>query len=337
MRIFQIALLFMAIIGLAACRHKDFCWDHQYGKIFIDVQYDDDNDPDDIAYLHDHVRATRVLVYQMTTNNMVLASDIERRVNILNLGADIYDFIVHNAGTENLTFVNRDKFLAHTTSTGVCDILEPLYGSRGVISDIDLNNGESVVKQAEPIWSIGMANIRSHEGDTIRLTALPLHCRYSFEMRNIEGLARVKRVSSFITGMSEGASLGSTELSDTPVTVTVPARVDLERKSIIGNFYTFGHNPGIAKRHRMGLFIELESGEKYKLLEGDAFDVTDQVASAPNRRRVHIIIDGVKLPSSGTGAGFEVSVSPWGDGENMDVDFQPGQQKTNKSKHLLNK
>lgn len=317
-------MMILTPLMLGSCRHKDFCWDHKYGKVYIDVQYDDDNDPDDIVYLRDKVRATRVLVYHVATDEMVLASDIERRINTLNLGADTYDFIAHNAGTEVLRFDGRDKYITLGTTTGMCDILEPMYGSRGVTSDIDLGNGEDVVKPAEPIWGIGKEAVQSVVGDTIRLTAVPLHCRYTYEMRNVDGLAAVKRMSSFITGMADGASLSNAELYDTPVTVAVPAQKGEDGRSVVGSFFTFGHNPRIDKRHRMGLFIELETGEKYKLLEGDAFDVTEQVVGAANRRRVHIVIDGVRLPVSGTGAGFEVSVNPWGEGENLDVDYVPG-------------
>ena len=42
------------------------------------------------------------------------------------------------------------------------------------------------------------------------------------------------------------------------------------------------------------------------------FDVTDQVHNAPNKRRVHIVIDGLDLPEAFTeGSGFDISVDDW--------------------------
>lgn len=317
-------LLAACMLLCCSCRHKGFCYDHQIGTIYIDVKYDDDNDPDDIVYLRDKVKATRLLAYQQATGDMLLASDIERKTTRLMLEPDTYHFIAYNTGTQNLSFIDRDIFDTHGAFTRECDILEPLYGSRVESSDIDLGNGEPVEIQADPLWSVGVENERCAAGDTIQLTAIPLHCRYTYEMRNVAGLDGVSRMSSFITGMSRGATLGSTELLDTPVTVAVGANVSEDGRSITGSFMCFGHNPRIAARHRMGLFVEMKDGRRYKLLEGDHFDVTEQVTNAPNRRRVHIVIDGVEMPASGSGAGFDVDLGPWDDGEDLDINYTPG-------------
>lgn len=323
--IFIWSLFTSILLTMAACHHKDFCYDHPHGTIYVDVEYDDDNDDDDKAYLRDFVRATRLQVYHNLLSQPAMVTDIERKVNTLRLDPDYYNIIACNAGTQAISFQDRDIFSAYEAFTRSCDILEPLYGTRDVTSDIDLNNGEEVVIPAEPLWSVGATDVRCEFGDTIRLKAIPLHCRYSYEMRNIEGLQGVSRISSFITGMSGGASLSTNELSTSPVTVAVTARIGKDGKSIVGEFICFGDNPRIKTRHRMGLFIEMESGAKYKLLEGDHFDVTQQVVSAPNRRRVHIVIDGVKLPSANDNvAGFDVDVNPWGPGEDMDLDYDFG-------------
>lgn len=321
-KIYMISVLAALVLGMSSCRHKGFCEHHPHGSMYVEMEYDDDNDPDDIAYLRDKVRASRVVVYHYPTEEMVFASDITRSVNELRLDIDTYHFTGYNAGTEHITFSDMKQFSVHGATTRECDILEPLYGTRAVQSNIDLGNGEKVVIPCEPLWSTGITARSCNVGDTVRLKALPLHCRYTYEMRNVEGLNGVAKMSSFITGMSGGAILGFPELHTTPVTVAVPASVGDDGKTVVGEFFTFGHNALIKSGHRMGLFIVMQSGEKYMLLEGDHFDVTHQVVNAPNRRRVHIIIYGVKLPPSGTGTGFEVNLNPWGNGENIDIDFE---------------
>lgn len=322
MRIMHYALCIACSAMLSGCWHKDFCYHHPHGEIYVEVEYDDDKDPDDFVYLRDNVRATRLIAYHQTSGQMLMASDIDRSTNQLLLDADTYHFIACNAGAQSISFNNREQFYAHHVTTRECDILEPLYDSRAVKSDIDLGNNQPVVIGAEPIWGVGAEAMPVNLGDTICLTAIPLHCRYSFEIRDLEGLAGVSRLSAFITGMASGADLGSAELHDTPVTVAVPASVSADKKSIVGSFMCFGQNPNIDVRHRMGLFLEMQSGAKFKLLEGENFDVTDQVVNAPNRRRVHIIIDGVQIPTSVAGSGFEITVKPWGPGENLDVDYE---------------
>lgn len=319
--VYKVCLIAAMAIAFGSCHHKDFCFHHPHGDIYVEVEYDDYGDPDDITHLRDQVKATRLMAYHEGTGEMVLAYDINRTLNKLNLSSDTYHFIAHNAGTKEISFTDRSVYYSHGATTRGCDILEPLYQQANITSNVDLGNGQKVVIPCEPIWSIGAEARKCNIGDTIRMTAIPLHCRYSYEMRNVEGLENVSRMSSFITGMSAGATLGSTQLHPTPVTVAVPASKSKDGKSVVGSFFCFGQNPLIDTRHRMGLFVELTDGKKYKLLEGDHFDVTRQVTEAPNRRRVHIIIDGVKIPGDGTGAGFEVEVNPWGNGENVEIEI----------------
>ncbi|MGN0222532.1 MAG: DUF5119 domain-containing protein, partial [Muribaculaceae bacterium] len=59
--------------------------------------------------------------------------------------------------------------------------------------------------------------------------------------------------------------------------------------------------------------IVLDNGDKF-LYGSDAerFDVTDQVISAPDRHRVHFIVDGLDLPQPiENGHGFAPSVDDW--------------------------
>lgn len=312
----------MLVGMLASCRHKDFCWHHPHGNIFIEVEYDDDNDIEDAIIIRDKIYATRILTYCQSTGEMVFASDMDRTTNLLPLDEDIYHCIAYNAGTQWLTFSDNRYFYTHNVFTRECDILEPFYGSRATKSDIDLNNGQPVVTTCEPIWSAALEGKVCSIGDTIRMKAIPLHCRYTFEMRNIEGLGGVVRASSFITGMSRGADLGPTALHDVPVTVAVPAEVGKDGKSIVGSFMCFGNNPTIGCRHRMGLFLEFADGTRYKIIDGINLDVTDQVVSAKNRRRVHIVIDGINIPRTpSSDNGFEIIVNPWVEGENKDIEY----------------
>lgn len=310
------------MLAFSSCRHKDFCYFHPHGEIFVLVDYDDDNDSDDAAHLRDNVRATRLHAYERQSGELTLVTDIDLNVNRLPLYTDTYHFIACNAGTQRISFRDREQFSFHSATTRTCDIIEPLYSSRAVGSNIDLGNGQDVVIAADPLWAVGAEAVKCNIDDTVKMTAVPLHCRYTYEMRNVEGLSGVSRMSSFITGMARGVDMGCNELHDTPVTVAVPAAVGADGKSITGSFMCFGQNPRIDTRHRMGLFLEMESGRKISLLEGDHFDVTEQVVSAANRRRVHIVIDGVKIPTDDSGGGgFEVTVSPWTPGEDMDIDY----------------
>lgn len=326
-KIFFRLTLALLVLMLSSCRHKDFCYFHPHGEIYVEVTYDDDNDPDDAELLRTEIRATRLMAYHAGTGDVLLTSDINREVTELPLSSDTYHFLAYNAGTQSITFNDREVFFAHGVTTRTCDILEPLYDASAITSDVDLGNGEDVVIPAEPLWGVGSEAVECNLGDVVRMTAIPLHCRYSYEMRNVENLNTVSRMSSFITGMARGAILNNAVLHDTPVTVAVPAKVGDNGTSIVGSFFCFGDNAAVDVPHRMGLFVELNDGAKYRLLEGDHFDVTTQVTGAPNRRRVHIIIDGVVIPQDapeGTTGGFDVTVNPWVPGEDLDLEVNFG-------------
>ena len=52
--------------------------------------------------------------------------------------------------------------------------------------------------------------------------------------------------------------------------------------------------------------------KKYCYKDSERLDVTDQVHSAPDKRHVHIIIDGLDLPEPiENGSGFDPSVDDW--------------------------
>lgn len=326
-KLFFCLVVAMLLVSMSSCRHKDFCYFHPHAEIYVDVQYDDYGDPDDHMLLTDGtISATRLMAYHAESGKTMLTSDIDRTVNLLPLSIDTYHFLAHNAGTKSISFSDNDIFFAHCVSTRTCDIVEPLYDSRAVSSNIDLGNGEEVVVPAEPIWVAGLSGVECKTGDVVQMIAVPLHCRYTFEMRNVTNLEYVDRISSFITGMARGATTNNALLHDATVTVAVPASVDETGKNIVGSFMCFGNHDDIEVAHRMGLFVELNNGIKIRLTEGDKFDVTTQVDNAPNRRRVHIIIDGVVIPTGNPDnneqSGFDVTVNPWDDGENKDIDVK---------------
>ena len=91
-----------------------------------------------------------------------------------------------------------------------------------------------------------------------------------------------------------------------------------DETTIEGEFHTFGHydmetdvtradDAAETVPHKLVLYAWLKDGSKYYY----TFDVTDQVDEAPEKRRVHIVIDGLTLPEPITGGDMEVGVDDW--------------------------
>lgn len=69
---------------------------------------------------------------------------------------------------------------------------------------------------------------------------------------------------------------------------------------------TFGHKAG--NNHTLTVYAVLADGSKWYY----AYDVTDQIHSAPDPRNVHIVLDGLPLPKPiVNGGGFQPEVEDW--------------------------
>jgi hypothetical protein len=112
--------------------------------------------------------------------------------------------------------------------------------------------------------------------------------------------------------MSGGINLSTQRLFSESITLPLESSFD-KISTIKGSFITFGHHEENPDPHRMLLYVWMDDGQK--LLYGsdiDRFDVTDQIHNAPDKRRVHIVIEGLDLPQPiENGHGFNPSVDDW--------------------------
>lgn len=153
------------------------------------------------------------------------------------------------------------------------------------------------------------------------MTPSQLHCYYTFEFRNVGSLKHIVSMSASISGMAEGVWLSTGELSTNTCTIPLEAYPGKDGNSIVGGFYTFGHHEDVSNPHRMALYIIMEDGKQFKYTEGENLDVTEQIHKAPDRHRVHLIIDGLSMPKIiENGSGFDVSVGDWSD-INKDIEI----------------
>ena len=126
----------------------------------------------------------------------------------------------------------------------------------------------------------------------------------------------MQQMCGTISGMSGLLTL-STEALDAE-SVTIPFEsVKADDSTIKGRFYTFGHHDANTDPHKMVFYVIMNDGTKYCFKDSKQLDVTDQVHNALDKRRVHIIIDGLDLPQPiENGDGFIQSDDDWNVEEN---------------------
>lgn len=324
-----------AIALMTSCNHKDLCY-MEMQKTKIKVVYDWRDAPD--------ATAGGMCVFFYSTEN----EDVSYRFDFDNTnGGEIeipaghYKVITYNNDTEIVRFSSTNLYDSHTAYTRDGDLLEPLYGN-GVKSNTQTTNGERVCITPDGLWGCHVTEVEINEhgvtytyydgwdysgsrdasasGDTsasgdqiITLYPHDMLCHYTYEVRNVENAEYVSKVSASLSGMAGTMNMSDESVGSEKITLPVSGKADGNTHQITGQFLTFGHTDDSASAHKMTFFVIMTDGSKYRIEGTDNLDVTTQVDNAPDRRHVHIIIDGMKLPRPGEENGqWNPTVDDWG-------------------------
>lgn len=316
-----ISLIGLIGIFLASCTHKEFCYEHPHG-VKLQLVYDWRDAPDA------NPAGMCVFFYPISLGREV-TSYATRFDFSNNKGGEIelkpgrYLVLTYNNDTEAVQFGGLQSYDMHFGYTRPGHILEPLYGN--ALSTANGNGNfldENVVITPDELWGCSDTTIEvtGTENQTITLYPHDLLCLYSYEVRNVANLDKVAKISGALSGMAPALYIADEFLHDEPVTLPVEAWKDGE-STVRGQFYTFGHHEELQDPHRMAFYVEMIDGSRYSFTTGRNLDVTDQVHSAPNRRRVHIIIDGLDIPTPiEGGSGLAPDVEDW-DEEQKDIEL----------------
>lgn len=316
------------LILLSSCNHKDLYIMESY-TVKVRVAYDWRQAPDASP------KGMCAFFYSVDEPARYRRFDFPNATGgYIELPAGKYRIISYNNDTETVQFSSTDNYAGHTAFTRTGDILEPLYGS-GISSSASTDNGERVVIVPDNLWGCSVQEVEvsqsgswhtfrefdarsaaDGEADSVQTITLPPHdmlCHYSYEVRNVKNIERLSRVSGTLSGMASKMNMVTEDLDPEPVTLAVSGRPDVASRKIRGEFLTFGYNAATNARHRMSFYVVMDNGSKYTLRNTPNLDVTEQVDTVSNRRRVHIIIDGLELPDTSQSAeDFDPTVDDWG-------------------------
>lgn len=273
------------------------------------------------------------------------------------LHAGAYRIIAYNNDSEAVVFNNSEDLYTHHATTGSCGITDFLNGRQLSPTHSDapsssahsylLNNADYQRNVCNPYPSYKEADGRTGENEicmqpmnelwatvsdvvhvshstrsdstmVITLYPKPVHCLYSCEIRNVNNIRYVSQVSGAISGLASTFHLEKNELGEECYTIPFAAAANLKENTITGRFLTFGHHSSNRLSHRLSLFVRMTDGSNYRFgSSSDRFDVTAQIDTASNPRRVHIVVDGLDIPLS-FNDGFNPTPDDWQD-VNTDV------------------
>lgn len=227
-----------------------------------------------------------------------------------------YKVIYMNNDTETILFRNMehyDSFEIYTRPTSLVEMLTSRSEPRGA-------NPESapVVLAPEAVWGGVREGIRLVRGEAetynIVLPVSSRVCSYSFEIINVENLKYVQEAGASLSGLSGSLRMGGNIFSDVRSVIPFPAETD-GKSSIKGHTLAFGLSTNADTSRVLTLYLVFADGSKHYY----RFDVSDQVNNAPDKRNVHIVIDGLSLPKPiVNGGGFHPEVDEW---ETINIDM----------------
>ncbi len=333
-RAIQLMAFAVSAILLTSCTHKELCNIHPHiKKVRIEFDWQDAPDADPEGMCVYFYPESGGHPYRFDFRGLD-GGEVELQVGE-------YRILCYNNDTESVLFRNQERYDLHGCYTREGDMFEPIYGSAANRAPrVHGTESQPVVISPDMLWGCTASRVRlsdrglsyvsmslsaskaedqhvteikDTEEQVIVLYPHEQVCTYTYEVRGIKYLKHVVQVSGSLSGMSGSLLFASEELGAECVTLPFEAYSDGVSK-ITGGFYTFGHNEDSSEPHHMTFYVWMDDGQKYAygIDAGEKFNVTGQIHGAPDRRHVHIVIDGLDLPQPiENGDGFDVSVDDW--------------------------
>lgn len=343
-------LILLIAMLLSACDNRVLCYQHNH-YVKLRIQFDWQDAPDANPY------SMAVFFYpeeQYSDNNKdgIVYRSVRFDINAID-GGEIqlpigrYRMIAYNNDTELAFGRYTDNFEIHHIFTRNASVTELAGGFTVRADDAPRPRGtenENVVAQPDQVWGCHAYDVEVTE-ESVSYRCYPLSekgswedipstvsehiitlyphdllCHYSYEVRNVKNISIVKNACAAITGMSPTLTVCNETCGDEPTTLPLEAKID-GTSTIHGEFLAFGHPMDDRASHRFGLYIWTNGGKSLFFgLDEDRFDVTEQLDNASNRRKVHIIIDGLPLDTvtNEGGGGFQPGFGEW-DEEREDI------------------
>ncbi len=323
-RIFSIVVL-LCIVLMTSCTHKELCLHHPHDiKVRVDFDWVDAPEADP---------AGMCVFFYPADGGTPLRYDFKGMSGgQIEITVGRYMVICYNNDTEAVLFSGKNDFCCHEAYTREGNIFEPVFGNGYAPPTNRSTEDERVVITPDMMWGSKATEVEvtdfgvcytctTAKGDTemtsndeyvITLYPTELTCIYTYEIRNVKNLKHATQMCATISGMAGGINFSTHDLRTECVTLPLESSFD-KVSTITGRFITFGHHEDTPDPHRMNLYVWMDDGQKYLFgTEGDRFDVTEQVHNAPDKRRVHLVIDGLDLPQPiENGHGFRPSVDDW--------------------------
>ena len=324
-----------------SCEHKDLCVHHPHMsrlRVIFDWKNCPEANPDGME----------IWLYPVNNPSAYIKRNLSRKGGYIEVPDGEYNILCYNNDSETLLFGGTGDFDTHVGFTRTGGALEG--ASLGPMANTtNRANGaedERVVICVDEIWGCNATNVSIYDG-TVGYTCYPeesdaeptqifneervitlyptdLVCHYSYEIKCVTWAKYVTNACGTLSGMAAHYYFADGALGDEFVTLPFGTGYEMSENNdndmrFFGEFLTFGHHESNEKAHKMMIYVWRPGVGGNCHAE---FDVTDQVDKAPNKRRVHIVIDSLKLPEiidPTAGGGLVPEVNPFEKGDSINI------------------
>lgn len=312
---YQILILWLIMWIVSSCDHKELCYDHSHGtslQLVFDWSKTPEAQPQGMcAFFYPDDPEGQVIRYDFTG----------RDGGVIIVPEGNYQVIAYNNDTEAAQFRGWGTLSTHEAFTREGSVLEPVLGSGNYSAPrAPGSENQPVVIQPDMVWSVTSYHVTvTADTRVIKLYPEPRVCVYTYEIRHVNNLRYVSQCCASLSGLSPTLWMADDIPGQEQATIPFEAFSDGEA-TISGEFLTFGYDTHETRENRLLLYVWLSDGQKLCYgTESERFEVSKQIRQAPNRRHVHIIVDGLDLPApTDNPDGFDPSVDDWSV-ENQDV------------------
>lgn len=311
-RFLPLILLGVFMLTVSACRHKDLIYDAE-DRSEVYVVFDWRNAPD--------ANPSSMLAYFYSANS---------KEGLLYTFADITGGRIsipygHYSGI-GINGDNADRIgMRYTDDPDAFEVFtrdaENLEANAIVSRSVPRAPGtedERMAKTPAMVWTDRQDNIlldNDNVGEDKNIHVIRFYpeeavCHYTVDILDIEHPEYLDgtEVDGTLSGMAEGFKVGAHTSTDVAVTMPFVLSSQNSGTSLNARFLTFGECSTTRRQHILSVYVYLTDGTKWY----HTYDVTDQVANAPDPRNVHIVVRGLDLPKPSAGAsGFKPDVNDW--------------------------
>ncbi len=291
-----------------SCDHKDLCYRNEH-HTELEIKFDWSNAPDA------QPRTMVVQLFRMDGSHYQRREFTSREGGKISIESGEYKILFHNGEMESVT-ERGNTFDDYLLATVPQPLLAPM--GRGDLSTPPLPEGaENQPVRGVPasVWGGKCSYLQVQEnvsGQSLILTPEAATVEYTVEVRNVENLSDLIDFSAALSGMSEGWSPANGQPTGEPVVMPLEMQRHTDEKMLLARLATFGHCPhGQEGKHMLTIYT---SNQKYF-----HHDVTGQLHEAADPTHIHIVIDGLKIPSGG--GGMSPDISGWDNIVETDIDM----------------